>query len=48
MRWESIYWVRKRCNGHPVTYREVNKNIRYYLNSQIVLTKLYRAGILHY
>ncbi|MFP4307074.1 MAG: glycosyltransferase [Desulfococcaceae bacterium] len=46
--WREMARLRRRCHGRPVADAEIFPNIRNYLAIHMVLTKLFRAGILRY
>lgn len=46
--WAEMARLRERCHGRPVSDREIFLHIRNYLVRHIVLTKLFRAGLLRY
>jgi len=40
--------LRLRCLGRPVTYVEINAQIRPYMRKHVVYHKLYRLGVMGY
>jgi glycosyltransferase involved in cell wall biosynthesis len=44
----EMQYLRKRCIGREVTFKEIKKAIRFYLVQHVIYNKLYRAGILRY
>jgi glycosyltransferase involved in cell wall biosynthesis len=46
--WSEMARLRERCHGRSVSDREIFFHIRNYLVRHVVLTKLFRAGLLRY
>lgn len=46
--WREMGRLRRRCHGREVEETEIFPNIRNYLARHVLLTKLYRAGVLRY
>lgn len=46
--WTEMGRLRERCHGRPVTDAEIFPHIRNYLARHVLLTKLFRAGLLRY